>query len=337
MTKPVEIELLKPADAGAVPASSTKESASLAKWGFFFGLNDGVLPRRAKMSGGRFCRLCAKHRPELQYTYTLRCTSTRQLHQDMNSTLKMEYLFACWNLLFDYIVLKYTYMSERNSVVASALRTPGGEHAFNESLVTASAQSKDVGKFMMGVALGQKELGFDKYGVAYVEMNSSGRADIAPGSEGVIATSGLATCTGVAGFAKRADGSIASFVSHYDAFVQSPMLAANGSPLNTQLYQFRNRLKDTLLASPPSYVITYPDSDHAEENYGRQTGNFTQWHYMDQLAVTASQLGEDARVLLAPYSYLKGPGHSLASGRVGDHEGIFWDGKSVNFDAYFGS
>lgn len=227
-------------------------------------------------------------------------------------------------------------MSERYSVVASALHTPVGEYVFDESLATASAQSKDVGRFMMGVAMGQKELNFDQYGVAYVEMNSSGRADIAPGSEGVIATSGLVTCTGVAGFAKRADGSIVSFVSHYDAFVQSPMLAANGSPLNTQLYQFRNRLADTPLAAPPSYVITYPESDHAEENYGRQTGNFTKWHYIDQLAVTAAQLGEDAQVLFVPYSYLTGPGHSLASGRVGNHGGIFWDGKPVDFDAYFG-
>ena len=154
------------------------------------------------------------------------------------------------------------------------------------------------------------------------------------GEDGVIATSSLAGCTGVAGFARRKDGSIATFISHYDPMSQNSKLTGTDSPVNRDLYSFRyqSQREGVELDSPLLYVVVYTVSEHHSPNYGQKAGVFKDWNYLDQINTTATQLGDNAQVLLLPYEMSQG--HTLASGRIDGAEGIFWDGVKVDFDAY---
>ncbi len=217
--------------------------------------------------------------------------------------------------------------------VASIIQPPHGEAIVDPAAITRSLRSKDVGFVAMGFTTGhQKEMAVDEYGIAYVDMNKSGRLEIPQGKDGLIATNSLAGCTGVAGFAKRLDGSIATFVSHYDAMTQSSLLTGEDSPVNKDLYSFRYQAGQEGLASPIYYLVAYPNGEHSNPDYGKRNGAFKNWRYLDQINVTANQLGNDSEVLLLPYD--EGLGHSLASGKVNDHEGIFWDGVPVDFGSY---
>jgi hypothetical protein len=220
--------------------------------------------------------------------------------------------------------------------VASIVQPPQGEVVVDPVAITRSLRSKDVGFVAMGFTSGyQKEMVVDEHGIAYVDMNKSGRLEIPQGQDGLIATSSLAGCTGVAGFAKRLDGSIATFVSHYDAMTQNSLLTGEDSPVNEDLYGFRYQAGQEGLASPVYHLVAYPKSEHSNPDYGKRRGAFKNWRYLDQINTTANQLGNSSEVLLLPYD--EGFGHSLASGKTGDHEGIFWDGVPVDFNSYLGT
>lgn len=220
--------------------------------------------------------------------------------------------------------------------VATIIQSPRGEVIVDPAAITRSLRSKDVGFIAMGFASGyQKEMQVDEHGIAYVEINKSGRLEIPQGKDGIIATNSLAGCTGVAGFAKRIDGSIATFVSHYDPMSQNSLLTGEDSPVNKELYGFRYQATKEGLASHIHYLVAYPNSEHSNPEYGNRKGVFKDWRYLDQISMTAGQLGSTSEVLLLPYD--QGFGHSLASGRVGDNEGIFWDGVQVDFESYLAS
>ena len=217
--------------------------------------------------------------------------------------------------------------------LASIIKPPTGEVVISPDAITRSLRAKDVGFIAMGFAdRFQREVPLDEHGIAYVEMNKSGKLLLEPGKDGVIATSSLAGCTGVAGFAKRKDGSIAAFVSHYDPMSQNSKLTGEDTPVNKDLYGFRYQAGKDELASPLYYVVAYEAGEHSNPRYGQRNGSFKDWGYLDQINVTATQLGEDAQVLLLPY--VPGQGNSLASGKTSGQEGIFWNGVRIDFDAY---
>ncbi len=219
--------------------------------------------------------------------------------------------------------------------VASIIQPPQGEVIVDPGKITRSLRSKDVGFIAMGFTSGyQKEMAVDEHGIAYVEMNKSGRLEIPKDKEGLIATSSLAGCTGIAGFAKRLDGTITTFISHYDAMTQNSLLTGEDSPVNKDLYSFRYQAGQEGLAGPIYYLVVYPKSEHSNPDYGKRHGAFKNWRYLDQIAVTANQLGNSSEVLLLPY---EAGGHSLASGKTNNQEGIFWDGIPVDFSSYFGN
>lgn len=100
----------------------------------------------------------------------------------------------------------------RISSVGSIIQPPTGEVIVSDTAITRSLREKNVGCIAMGFAdTLQREMTPDAHGIAYVEMNTSGRMDLKPGEDGVIATSALAGCTGVAGFASRKDCSLCDF------------------------------------------------------------------------------------------------------------------------------
>jgi hypothetical protein len=173
-----------------------------------------------------------------------------------------------------------------------------------------------------GVDGTQRELTLDKHGLAIVTMDRSGRLALGPGKDGFIATASLAGCTGVSAFAKRADGSTLQFTSHYGP-------RAGESPINDHLHDFQRAVQESgELASPAYCVIAYPEDD---ETYHKCAGKpFAQWHYTDQLKLTARRIGADVKVLFLPYMLMGGIGHSLAAGREGSQEGIFWNGARVD-------
>lgn len=219
--------------------------------------------------------------------------------------------------------------------VASIIKPPIGEAIVSEADITKSLREKNVGFVAMGFASRmQRELSPDARGIAYVEMNTSGKMELEQGEDGIIATSSLAGCTGVAGFARRKDGSVATFISHYDPMSQNGRLTGEDSPVNRDLYGFRYQAKQEgqELATPILYLVAYEQGEHQNPDYGKKVGSFKDWRYLDQINVTSTQLGEDARVLLLPYQMSQG--HTLASGRTDGQEGIFWDGVRVDFDTY---
>jgi hypothetical protein len=174
-----------------------------------------------------------------------------------------------------------------------------------------------------GVDRTQRELTLDKHGLAIVTMDRSGRLALGPGEDGFVATASLAGCTGVAGFARRADGSMLQFTSHYGP-------RPGESPINAHLHDFQRAVQESgELAGPAYCVIAYPEDE--ESRYESCAGKpFSQWRYTEQFKLTAGRIGADVRVLVLPYMVLSGAGHSLAAGREGRCEGIFWDGAWVN-------
>ncbi|HEX3568934.1 MAG TPA: hypothetical protein VHT70_04660 [Candidatus Saccharimonadales bacterium] len=169
----------------------------------------------------------------------------------------------------------------------------------------------------------------DENGVGYVLMNHSGRLDLGPDEDGLVATGGLAGCTGVAGFAKRADGGTHQFVSHYDPISQEWAMTHNDSPINQHLYGQKYRASQSELAGPVQYVVSYGDTAIHSPDYGKRVGNFDQWHYLDQIETTISQLGPEAEIAVVPYGT---GGNVLAAGRIDGAEGIFWNGVPIDFD-----
>lgn len=179
----------------------------------------------------------------------------------------------------------------------------------------------------------QREMQLDENGIAYVGMNQSGRLRLGPGEIGIIATRSLAGCTGVAGFARRADGGTAQFVLHYDDISQTWHFTKQDTPINSQLYGFRyDAGRGSEIVGPLQYVIAYPASQRSNPLYGQRQGVFEQWTYLDQIETTASHLGPDAQVLFLPYTE---DGNSLAAGRTESGEGIFWNGVRIDFAQYF--
>ncbi|HKU19198.1 MAG TPA: hypothetical protein VJP80_08105 [Candidatus Saccharimonadales bacterium] len=87
------------------------------------------------------------------------------------------------------------------------------------------------------------ELTLDERGIAFVDMNKSGRLNLEPGEDGLAITASLDGCTGVAGFAKLADESITEFVSHYDPMSQQWHFTHQETPINTQMWQLQHEAK----------------------------------------------------------------------------------------------
>lgn len=221
---------------------------------------------------------------------------------------------------------------------ASIIKQPTGTASIRQNSVFLSAREKmkDTSFIMLGyVKEPQATMRLNSHDIAYVEMNSSGRVSLEENETGVIATSGLAGCTGVAGFVKSRDGKIQSFVSHYDALSQNSRITRKDSPVNRDLYTFRYQVEKDDTQSTPLYVVSYPASSCYDQDYGKQRGVFREWHYMDQINTTIAQLGKNAQVLLLPYE-LNSQGHSLASGCMDGKEGIFWDGVYIDFADYIG-
>ena len=220
---------------------------------------------------------------------------------------------------------------------ASIIKQPTGAASIRQNSVFLSAREKMKDSFIMlgYVKESQATMRLNSHDIAYVEMNSSGRVSLEKNEMGVIATSGLMGCTGVAGFAKNRDGEIQSFVSHYDALSQNSRITGKDSPVNRDLYTFRYQVEKDDTQSTPLYVVSYPASSCYDQDYGKRRGVFREWHYMDQINTTVTQLGNNAQVLLLPYE-LNSQGHSLASGRIDGKEGIFWDGVYIDFADYIG-
>lgn len=218
--------------------------------------------------------------------------------------------------------------------VASVIHPPLGEVVISDEAIRQSLCAVGVGYIVIGRAdTYQRELPLDERGIAYVAMNETGKLTLAPEQDGVIATSAIAGCTGVAGFAKRKDGGVATFVSHYDPMCQNSLYTGDESPINRQLYGFRYEASNDDLDGPISYVVAYDSSEHRDPYFGQRRGVFKNWRYLDQIHVTTGLLGEDVQVLLLPYQ--RATGETLASGRKNGSEGIFWNGVKVNFDEYF--
>ncbi len=230
----------------------------------------------------------------------------------------------------------HSVMSEyQTQSVASIIKPPTVEAVISDADITRSLREKKVGFIAMGFAdTFQREITPDAHGIAYVEMNKSGKMGLEQGEDGVIATSSLAGCTGVAGFARRKDGSIATFVSHYDPISQNGRMTGTDSPVNRDLYGFRyqSQREGVELDSPLLYVVAYEQGEYQNPDYGKKVGAFKDWRYLDQINTTVTQLGDNAQVLLLPYQMSQG--HTLASGRMDGQEGIFWNGVKVDFDAY---
>lgn len=210
-----------------------------------------------------------------------------------------------------------------------------GDRVIDPADVQRSLIARNAGIVAIGSGdRSQREMQTDEHGIAYVDMNHSGRLKLAEGKTGVIATSSLAGCTGVAGFAKRADGGTAQFVSHHDAISQTWHFTRQDTPVNTELYGFRYYAKDgSEIVGPLQYLVAFPATERSNPRYGQRQGSFEQWFYLDQIETTAAQLGPDAQVLFLPYS--NGDGNCLAAGRTDDGEGIFWNGVRVDFAQYF--
>ncbi len=215
------------------------------------------------------------------------------------------------------------------------------QRAFSPDIIRRAATTLDeqTGRIAaIGFAESQRERVVSPNSIEYVDMNQSGKAELLSGQEGLLATSALGECTGIAGFAKLKDGSIRLMISHYDAMAQNSQLTGKPSPAVNDMYSFRytSELVDGRMASTDRfdkfYVVAHPDSVKSDPNYGDKRKIFDEWHYLDQIETTISQLGDRCRVIEIPYQ-LSDTGHSLAAGLINGSEGIFWDGVQVNFDS----
>ena len=220
----------------------------------------------------------------------------------------------------------------KSSIIASIISPPSGELLPKIERIQNAARERGLGYIALGFVSGlQEKVSANEDGVAYIAMNKSGRMDVEPGEDGVIATSALAGCTGIAGFARRKDGTIATFISHYDTLSQNSKFTGQDTPANKDLYAFKYQAKDEDLDGDRYYVIAYENGEHNNPDYGRKKGIFKDWSYLDQLNVTAAQLGEKSKIILLPYNAWDSS-HSLTSGKSEGVEGIFWDGKKIDID-----
>jgi hypothetical protein len=225
-------------------------------------------------------------------------------------------------------------LETKSSITESMIGLPSGDLLPKSERIRKASNShiRELGHVVIGFVSGfQEVLSPDDEGIAYVLMNKSGRMDVMPGEDGIIATDCLAGCTGIAGFAKRKDGSIATFISHYDTLSQNSKYTGKDSPANKDLYKFEYQVKDEELDGDRYYVIAYEKGGHSDSDYGQRKGSFKEWSYLDQLNVTSTQLGENSRVVFLPYD-VGYHGHSLASGKSKGVEGIFWDGHKIKID-----
>lgn len=214
------------------------------------------------------------------------------------------------------------------------IETPKGEAIEDIERIHRAgfARGQELGVFCLGMyQRAQREVTPNQERIGYVEMNSSGRMDLAANEEGLLATSSLGGCTGVAGFAKRKDGSMATFISHYDPLSQSGILTGEPSPASSDMYRFCNEVSDEDLDGDRCYVVAYADVEHSNPGHGKRVGQFKQWHYVDQLDTTATQLGAKSKVIFLPYKF-NDKGHNLATGRDANTEGIFWNGYKIDID-----
>lgn len=172
----------------------------------------------------------------------------------------------------------------------------------------------------------QEEKAIGEGKVAYVDMNQSGIAEMTPGQEGILATDALGGCTGVSGFARMPDGALNLMVSHYNETSQNFNNTGCSSPANLDMYGFMRT------NVPVLFVVAYHDSVFSplQRDERKRNNPFEKWHYLDQIRTTATQLGENSKVIEIPYEPNK-TGHSLAAGRINGVEGIFWDGHRVDF------
>jgi hypothetical protein len=223
------------------------------------------------------------------------------------------------------------------SHVATIAKPPQGERLVSPDTIRRSMLSKDMG--MVAIGSGdriQREVQLDENGIAYIDMNKSGRLNLKPNEKGLIVTSSLAGCTGVAGFAKRKDGSTTQFVSHYDAISQTHHFTHKDSPINSQMYGLRyEATSQGELEGSIKLLVAYPESERANPRYGLRGGSFQEWTYLEQIETTATQLGADTEVLFLPYA--NGDGNSLAAGSTDKTEGIYWNGVHIDFADYQGS
>lgn len=183
-------------------------------------------------------------------------------------------------------------------------------------------------------------------GYAYVEMNTSGRIENKPSEDGIIFTTSLAGCTGLAGFASHEDGRTFQFVGHFAPAAERTIinqsywepLHAIGSgkyiitpnPRNTvptpyNMSEFYDWVSKEG-ASSVQMLIAYGGRVHPYEFFDVR-------HYFttfNQAVTSRTKTDKPTKqTLLLPYD---GDNCYLAAGRVNGQEGIFWNGVRVDFD-----
>lgn len=210
-------------------------------------------------------------------------------------------------------------------------RPPTGDVIIDTEDINASARVKRLGYAATRLAKrrGSTDKSSAESTISHVDMNNTGLRVVGRGEDGIVATSGLGGCTGVAGLARSSNGRLLSFVSHYDAVTQSSFFnGGRASPANNDIYSFLYECNSRIAQSRPIVLVAPSQNAYSNSKYGQRQGNFNQWYYLDQLETTARQISEQAQVILMPYDRTRA--HTLASGRIHGQEGIFWDGVAVN-------
>ncbi len=183
-------------------------------------------------------------------------------------------------------------------------------------------------------------------GYAYVEMNTSGRLENESSEDGIIFTSSLAGCTGLAGFARHEDGRTLQFIGHFTP-------AAERTIINESYREPLNAIGSGKTIITPSPRITVPTPYNMAEFYdwvakegaskvqmliaygGRDHPYeyFDVRHYFTTFNEAVTRITEldkpSKQTLLLPYN---GDNGNLAAGRMHGQEGIFWNGVRVDFD-----
>jgi hypothetical protein len=148
-------------------------------------------------------------------------------------------------------------------VLAVAIQEPQGEPLPDHDRIQRSLRRKDLGYIALGFADRlQRKLELDDDKVAFVDMNKSGRIELRHDEEGIIATSSLAGCTGVAGFVRENDGSVHAFISHYDPMSQNSILTGEDSLANRDMYRFNNEVQDEDINGGRYLVVVVPDGEY---------------------------------------------------------------------------
>lgn len=230
---------------------------------------------------------------------------------------------------------------------------PVGEVTVPDDLIRKAMLSDNIGTTAIQVDkcdMRQKQIDIPPSGVAHVEMNASARAGLASGAEGLLSTSSLAGCTGLAGFAKHNDGRTSQFIGHFSPAAERVIInKAYWEPLH-QIGSGKNIItpwaSDTVPtpynmsefyiwvtnngASEVEMLIAYGGRDRPYEPF--DVRHYFVLHNTTIQSPTSSN-EPPKRSLILPY---EGGNHSLAAGRIDGKEGIFWDGVKVDFDSYLG-